>query len=241
MPSLSPSRRVTPHSVKNLFASAPSVICPHFVLDPQYEGNVEVLVTVSFQVVDDASVLPEPTTNNRMELQAVIEALSWAEKEGHSKILLIFDSQYVVKIANVWRHGSNLSSVLFSQSLLAQTPQENIEALEQSLMEALDIVNSELPGQQGDMEDLINVLGDPSVAHTFSELRIQMVGLVDLMRPGQLSSNDLILYEQDSAEFLDDWNSFSGFLEATTNYFRLAECRSRITTFLKSRLGNYQA
>ena len=102
MPSLSPSRRVTPHSVKNLFASAPSVICPHFVLDPQYEGNVEVLVTVSFQVVDDASVLPEPTTNNRMELQAVIEALSCAEKEGHSKILLIFDSQYVVKIANVW-------------------------------------------------------------------------------------------------------------------------------------------
>lgn len=35
------------------------------------------------------------TTNNQMELQAVIEALSWAHEQGYNSILLLTDSRYV--------------------------------------------------------------------------------------------------------------------------------------------------
>lgn len=43
------------------------------------------------------------TTNNRMELKAVLMALEWISRNSPSKALLHSDSQYVVKGCNEWR------------------------------------------------------------------------------------------------------------------------------------------
>lgn len=45
------------------------------------------------------------TTNNRMEMQAVIAALRWMESSGYAAAQVHSDSQYCVKGANEWRHG----------------------------------------------------------------------------------------------------------------------------------------
>lgn len=49
----------------------------------------------------------EETTNNRMELTAMIEALRWAAelREPPRHIKLISDSTYVVEGINSWRHN----------------------------------------------------------------------------------------------------------------------------------------
>lgn len=44
------------------------------------------------------------TTNNRMEMQAVIEALTWMQANGLSHAKLHTDSAYCEKGANEWRH-----------------------------------------------------------------------------------------------------------------------------------------
>lgn len=46
------------------------------------------------------------TTNNRMEMQAVIAALRWMQANGYACAAQVrSDSQYCVKGANEWRHG----------------------------------------------------------------------------------------------------------------------------------------
>jgi ribonuclease HI len=48
------------------------------------------------------------TTNNRMEMVAVIEAIKFAEQHeliGNDKLTIYSDSQYVVKGASVWMEG----------------------------------------------------------------------------------------------------------------------------------------
>lgn len=46
------------------------------------------------------------TTNNRMELQAVLEVLDYCKKNHPGRVVRIFsDSQYAVRGCNEWRHG----------------------------------------------------------------------------------------------------------------------------------------
>jgi ribonuclease HI len=45
------------------------------------------------------------TTNNRMEMQAVIAALTWMQANNLSHAKLHTDSAYCEKGANAWRHG----------------------------------------------------------------------------------------------------------------------------------------
>ncbi len=45
------------------------------------------------------------TTNNRMEMQAVIAALRWMQANNLPNASLHTDSQYCAKGANEWRHG----------------------------------------------------------------------------------------------------------------------------------------
>ncbi|XOK11611.1 ribonuclease H family protein [Agrobacterium tumefaciens] len=45
------------------------------------------------------------TTNNRMEMQAIIAALRWMQANAHFKAQVHTDSQYCVKGTNEWRHG----------------------------------------------------------------------------------------------------------------------------------------
>jgi ribonuclease HI len=47
----------------------------------------------------------EKTTNNRMELRAVVEALRWVrESWSHERLEVMSDSKYVVEGMNSWRH-----------------------------------------------------------------------------------------------------------------------------------------
>ena len=47
----------------------------------------------------------ENTTNNRMELTAIIEAIKWAKDEGHALILIFSDSKYCVKGFMEWMYS----------------------------------------------------------------------------------------------------------------------------------------
>lgn len=56
--------------------------------------------------VHSASGAAPVTTNNRMELAAVLAALEWiSENAAGRPVALYSDSQYVVKGCNEWRHG----------------------------------------------------------------------------------------------------------------------------------------
>lgn len=48
----------------------------------------------------------EDTTNQRMELQAVIEALEWARENGKNPVTIVTDSAYVMNcFTQGWWHG----------------------------------------------------------------------------------------------------------------------------------------
>lgn len=45
------------------------------------------------------------TTNNKMELTAVINALSWAKENGEKDVIILTDSQYVKNGITTWIHN----------------------------------------------------------------------------------------------------------------------------------------
>ena len=67
----------------------------------------------AFVVVEDEKVLheysrsvQEETTNNRMELQAITDAIQWLEEQGIEEPVRLFsDSEYCVKGLTRWIHG----------------------------------------------------------------------------------------------------------------------------------------
>lgn len=66
----------------------------------------------AFVVYDDsrevhkASGAAPSTTNNRMELTAVLASLEWISENAAGRLVALYsDSQYVVKGCNEWRHG----------------------------------------------------------------------------------------------------------------------------------------
>ena len=65
-------------------------------------------------VKDDVKIysefFPEPdTTNNRMEMQAIIKALHWADQNGYKDVEIITDSMYVVGSMTMnWKRKKNI-------------------------------------------------------------------------------------------------------------------------------------
>lgn len=60
----------------------------------------------SGRVLHAASGSEASSTNNRMELTAVIEALAWLNGDwAHEAIEIVSDSKYVVEGMNSWRHN----------------------------------------------------------------------------------------------------------------------------------------
>lgn len=60
----------------------------------------------SGRVLHEASGRAAESTNNRMELTAVIEALRWVTEDwAHEAIEVWSDSKYVVEGMNSWRHA----------------------------------------------------------------------------------------------------------------------------------------
>lgn len=81
----------------------------------------------------------DSTTNNRMELNAVIEALSWCKAKGVSRdIELHTDSQYVKNGINSWIHNWKRNG----WKTAAKKPVKN-----QDLWEKLDLINGEMSPQ----------------------------------------------------------------------------------------------
>ncbi|MDG4675668.1 ribonuclease HI [Shinella sp. 838] len=69
-------------------------------------GGWAYIVIVDGEEVHSASGAAPSTTNNRMELAAVLAALEWiSENAAGRPVALYSDSQYVVKGCNEWRHG----------------------------------------------------------------------------------------------------------------------------------------
>ena len=69
----------------------------------------------AFVVVKDnvkiySEFFPEPdTTNNRMEMQAIIKALHWANQNGYKDVEIITDSMYVVGSMTMnWKRKKNI-------------------------------------------------------------------------------------------------------------------------------------
>ena len=69
----------------------------------------------AFVVVKDnvkiySEFFPEPdTTNNRMEMQAIIKALHWADQNGYKDVEIITDSMYVVGSMTMnWKRKKNI-------------------------------------------------------------------------------------------------------------------------------------
>ena len=126
------------------------------------------------------------------------------------------------------------AAILTAQAATAQTTQENIDALEQSLLRSLEIVNGELPGQFVGYEVMVNALGQSQVSQRFFDLRNDFVRLVDLMEPGELSDRDLELYYDISSDLYPAWDGFSGFLEF--DYFPIAQELERSNELLGQEL-----
>ena len=112
------------------------------------------------------------------------------------------------------------AAILTAQAATAQTTQESIDAMEQSLLRSISIMNGELSGQVGAMEGLVDLIGDPSVNDRFGDLAWRLDRLLELADPGPISNNELILYNLHSQDFTDRWEPFSGFLEGT--YYPIA-------------------
>ncbi len=69
-------------------------------------GGWAFVVIIDGREVKSASGAAPSTTNNRMELAAVLASLEWiSENAAGRPVALYSDSQYVVKGCNEWRHG----------------------------------------------------------------------------------------------------------------------------------------
>ncbi len=68
-------------------------------------GGWAFVVTENGAIIHSESGSDETTTNNRMEMQAVIAVLRWMQSSGYAAAQVHSDSQYCVKGTNEWRHG----------------------------------------------------------------------------------------------------------------------------------------
>lgn len=77
--------------------------------DPQSEGSFSYVVVEGANNVYNYALKCENTTNNRMEMSAVLFALLWAFNNREYEVSIFSDSQYVVKTINgEYRKGKNL-------------------------------------------------------------------------------------------------------------------------------------
>jgi ribonuclease HI len=70
-------------------------------------GGIGIVILKDGNVIDELSFGDPHTTNNKMELTAVISAISYIRSEYNytGNIEILTDSKYVVDGMNSWRHG----------------------------------------------------------------------------------------------------------------------------------------
>ncbi|WP_155737524.1 ribonuclease H family protein [Agrobacterium tumefaciens] len=94
-------------------------------------------------IIHNESGSDAATTNNRMEMQAVIAALRWMQSNGYAAAQVHSDSQYCVKGANEWRHGWARKNWMRGENLI---PNADIW---QQISEILDAVSVSLNWVRG--------------------------------------------------------------------------------------------
>ena len=90
--------------------------------NPGGRGGWAYMVRIGVDVIERAGSVPEPTTSNRMELTAVIEALETIQ-DRPCKIDLVSDGKYVVDRINDWRHSWRKKGWISS----TKTPVANVD------------------------------------------------------------------------------------------------------------------
>lgn len=104
--------------------------------NPGGAGGWAFVVESGGSAIHSASGGEASTTNNRMEMLAVIEALRWLPTGGRFEI--ISDSKYVVNGATTWMHGWKRRN--WRKKGLAGTPVKNAD-----LWQTLDALVHRLP------------------------------------------------------------------------------------------------
>lgn len=94
-------------------------------------------------IIQSESGSDEATTNNRMEMKAVIAALRWMQSNGYAAAQVHSDSQYCVKGANEWRHGWARKNWMRGENLIPNAD------LWQQMSEILDAVSVSLNWVRG--------------------------------------------------------------------------------------------
>lgn len=68
------------------------------------KGGWAMIVMDEFHIVDIEHDFDEYTTNNRMELQAILHALIYASEHPEKSFIIYSDSAYCVNMCNQWIH-----------------------------------------------------------------------------------------------------------------------------------------
>ena len=99
------------------------------------------------KMVRELGGFEKSTTNNRMEMTAVIEALVFAKESGADEILLFTDSEYVKKGATEWAYGwaSNNWKTKANMPILNQDLWQKMLVL----VGSLDVTFKVIPGHFG--------------------------------------------------------------------------------------------
>lgn len=122
--------------------------------NPGPGGWAAILEHPSTQTVKKLSGGDPNTTNNRMELTAVIEGLRALKGDGRLRVRLVSDSEYVIKgltiwikgwIANNWRRGKKANSPSVKNEELWKTLHE--------LTEQHDMTYAHVRGHSGHPEN----------------------------------------------------------------------------------------
>jgi ribonuclease HI len=86
------------------------------------------------------------TTNNRMEMQAVIAALRWMQSNGCAVAQVHSDSQYCVKGASEWRHGWARKNWMRGENLI---PNADLWQQMSAILDAVSVSLNWMPGHSG--------------------------------------------------------------------------------------------
>lgn len=109
-------------------------------------GGWAFVVTENGAIIHSESGSDAATTNNRMEMQAVIAALRWIRANANIATQVHSDSQYCVKGANEWRQGWARKNWTRGENLI---PNADLWQQMSAILDAFPVFLNWIPGHSG--------------------------------------------------------------------------------------------
>ncbi len=109
-------------------------------------GGWAFVVIKNGAIIHNESGSDAATTNNRMEMQAVIAAVRWMESSGYAAVQVHSDSQYCVKGANEWRHGWARKNWMCGENLI---PNADLWQQMSAILDAVSVPLNWVRGHSG--------------------------------------------------------------------------------------------